>query len=76
MQNFSVVLCHVEITEILRAKHKTRPTSMKSKAQMSRFRNWVNHMMRPCAFVVKLQADSDIEPISGLASLYPGLGLY
>ena len=49
---------------------------MKSKAQMSRFRNWVNHVMRPCTFVVKLQADSDSEPISGLASLYPGLGMH
>ena len=56
------------------SKHKTRPTSMKSKAQMSRFHNWVNHVIRPCAFVVKLQADFDIEPISGLASFYPGWG--
>ena len=56
------------------SKHKTRPTSMKSKAQMSRFHIWVNHVTRPCAFVVKLQADFDIEPISGLASLYPGSG--
>ena len=41
---------------------------------MSRFRIWVNHVTRPCAFVVKLQADFDIEPISGLAFLYPGSG--
>ena len=38
-------------------KYKTRPTSMKSKAQMSRFHNWVNHVMKSCAFVVELQAD-------------------
>ena len=57
-----------------RGQTQTRPTSMKSKAQMSRFHNWVNHMMRPCAFVVKLQADFNNEPISGLASLYSGSG--
>ena len=32
------------------SKYKTRLTSMKSKAQMSRFHNWVNHVMKPCAF--------------------------
>ena len=45
------------------SKYKTRPTSMKSKVQMSRIHNWINHMTRPCAFVVKLQTDFDVEPI-------------
>ena len=45
------------------SKHKTRPTSMKSKAQMSRICNYVNHVMKPCAFVMKLQADFIARPI-------------
>ena len=36
---------------------------MKSKAQMSRFHNWVNHVMKPCAFVVELQAGFTAQPI-------------
>ena len=68
MRNLFVVLCHAELQKS-REQTQTRLISMKSRAQMSRFRNCVNHLMRPCAFVVKLQADFDIEPISGAGFL-------
>ena len=58
-----------------KSKYKTRPTSMKSKAQMSRFHNWVNHVMKPCAFVMELQADFIARPIRGRLLLYPGSGV-
>ena len=41
---------------------------------MSRFHNWVNHVMKPCAFVVELQADFITRPIRERLPLYPGYG--